>query len=210
MKIVIVSDDVLKQELLSQPLSADLDIQWLGSGEKLNNDHPIDACIDLLFEDNADRKRWLKELHTSLVVVNAVLTPLSALKEDFVRINGWPGFLCRNIIEAASVSDGLKEKAETLFAKLGRKTEWVPDVPGFVSPRIIATIINEAFLVLEERVSVEEEIDTAMKLGTNYPFGPFEWGQKIGYGKVYSLLELLGNEQNRYKPSILMKGKILV
>jgi 3-hydroxybutyryl-CoA dehydrogenase len=149
-------------------------------------------------------------MHTSLIVVNAVLTPLSVMRGDFVRINGWPGFLSRNIMEAACSNVALMKNAEMLFSRLGRTTEWVPDEPGFVTPRIVAAIINEAFLALEEKVSREEEIDTAMKLGTNYPYGPFEWGQKIGYGKVYSLLELLGNEHSRYKPSILMKGKILV
>ena len=41
-------------------------------------------------------------------------------------------------------------------------------------------IINEAFLALQEGVSTKEEINTAMKLGTNYPLGPFEWVEKIG------------------------------
>jgi 3-hydroxybutyryl-CoA dehydrogenase len=59
-------------------------------------------------------------------------------------------------------------------------------------------------------VSVEKEIDTAMKLGTNYPYGPFEWGEKIGLGKVVSLLEVLEKEQIRYKPCALLKKMILV
>jgi len=71
-------------------------------------------------------------------------------------------------------------------------------------------IINEAFLTVEENVSVEKEIDTAMKLGTNYPYGPFEWGEKIGLNKVVYLLEVLEKEQNRYKPAGLLKNKILV
>jgi 3-hydroxybutyryl-CoA dehydrogenase len=79
-----------------------------------------------------------------------------------------------------------------------------------VSARVISTIINEAFLTVEENVSVEKEIDTAMKLGTNYPYGPFEWGEKIGLDKVVSLLEVLEKEQNRYKPCPLLKNKILV
>jgi 3-hydroxybutyryl-CoA dehydrogenase len=93
---------------------------------------------------------------------------------------------------------------------LGRKTEWVPDVAGFITPRVVATVINEAFLALEENVSVETEIDTAMKLGTNYPYGPFEWGQKIGLQNIHSLLDALSKEQIRYKPSKLLKEKTLV
>ena len=40
------------------------------------------------------------------------------------------------------------------------------------------------FLQLGENVSTRDEIDTAMKLGTNYPFGPFEWAEKIGLKNI--------------------------
>ena len=49
-----------------------------------------------------------------------------------------------------------------------------PDIPGFISARVVSMIINEAYFALEEEVSSKEEIDTAMKLGTNYPYGPFD------------------------------------
>ena len=97
----------------------------------------------------------------------------------FVRINGWPGFLKRPVVEASSNSKTIKEKAEKIFNDLDKKTEWVPDEPGFITARIIAMIINEAWFALEEGISTKEEIDTAMKLGTNYPYGPFEWGSKL-------------------------------
>jgi 3-hydroxybutyryl-CoA dehydrogenase len=64
----------------------------------------------------------------------------------------------------------------------------VPDDPGFVTPRIISKIINEATLALQEGVSTKEEIDAAMKLGTSYPYGPFEWSDKIGNDKIQKLL----------------------
>ena len=52
-------------------------------------------------------------------------------------------------------------------------------------------IVNEAFIALKEDVSTKNEIDTAMKLGTNYPYGPFEWCEKIGREKIRSLLQQL-------------------
>ena len=73
----------------------------------------------------------------------------------------------------------------------------------------MASIINEAFFALEENVSTEEEIDTAIKLGTPYPFAPFEWGKKIGLHHIYSLLATLSRQQTRYSPSLLLKQAAL-
>ena len=69
---------------------------------------------------------------------------------------------------------------------------------GFIAARIIAMIINEAYYALEENVSTKEQIDIAMKLGTNYPYGPFEWSEKIGIEKIYLLLEKLSVQNKRY------------
>jgi 3-hydroxybutyryl-CoA dehydrogenase len=68
-------------------------------------------------------------------------------------------------------------------------------------------IINEAYLALGEGVSTPEEIDTAMKLGTNYPFGPIEWGSHIGLQNVVTLLHKLSVVQPRYTPADLLVQK---
>ncbi|MEO5650820.1 MAG: 3-hydroxyacyl-CoA dehydrogenase family protein, partial [Ginsengibacter sp.] len=67
--------------------------------------------------------------------------------------------------------------------------------------RVISMIINEAFYTLKENVSTKKEIDLAMKLGTNYPFGPFEWAEKIGLENVFNLLKKLSEKEERYIPS---------
>jgi 3-hydroxybutyryl-CoA dehydrogenase len=69
-------------------------------------------------------------------------------------------------------------------------------------------IINEAYLALGEEVSTIPEIDTAMKLGTNYPNGPFEWCDLIGAANVSALLEKLSQQNTRYTPAPLLKQKI--
>ena len=86
-----------------------------------------------------------------------------------------------------------------------KKTEWTPDIPGFITARVISTIINEAYFSLEGKVSSREEIDTAMKLGTSYPYGPFEWSRIIGIKNIYSLLNILSRKNKRYLPSDLLK-----
>jgi 3-hydroxybutyryl-CoA dehydrogenase len=209
MKVLVLATTELKAELLALPVSRDVQLEWLATPV---DPAPVaaDACIDLLFDNTKERINWLRQLNTSLVVINSVIVPVKDIGEDFIRINGWKTFLGRTVMEAACNNNYLKTGAEKLFTALGRKTEWVADIPGFVTPRIVASIINEAFLALEEGVSTETEIDTAMKLGTNYPYGPFEWGQKIGLQDVHSLLKALSKEQIRYKPSALLIKKTLV
>jgi 3-hydroxybutyryl-CoA dehydrogenase len=77
---------------------------------------------------------------------------------------------------------------------------------GFIFPRTIAQIINEAYFALEEGVASKEDINRAMKFGVNYPKGPFEWAAgKERY--VHCLLEELYNKtgNKRYRPSPLLE-----
>jgi 3-hydroxybutyryl-CoA dehydrogenase len=62
-------------------------------------------------------------------------------------------------------------------------------------------IINEAYFALDDAVSSKAEIDIAMKLGTNYPWGPFEWAEKIGLNNIYLLLQKLSLTNKRYQPA---------
>ena len=171
-----------------------------------------DLYIDLDFVNEPGRVDALRRLLPGVVVVNAVVSTLEEIGYPFIRINGWPGFLERTIHEVV-VSE--EEEVDVLLAgiyeKLGREYRLVPDTPGMISGRILATIINEAYYTWEEEVSTREEIDIAMKLGTNYPLGPFEWGRRIGLEKVAGLLTALSRNNGRYTPSnsLLEAAKVL-
>ena len=64
-----------------------------------------------------------------------------------------------------------------------------------IAGRILATIVNEAASAVEEGVATPEAVDLAMKLGTNYPRGPLEWGEAIGLASVVATLDRLDAEQ---------------
>ena len=70
-----------------------------------------------------------------------------------------------------------------------------------IAARVIAMVVNEAYFALGDGVSTKSSIDTAMKLGTNYPYGPFEWSEKIGLKKIYALLNKLNETDSRYIPA---------
>jgi 3-hydroxybutyryl-CoA dehydrogenase len=204
--IAVIANDLQKEEWQAQGLKDSVQLNWL------NEIMPVagaDCYIDLLFAPVAERIDLLKKLQPAVIIVNDVITTLDKLPANFIRINGWPGFLKQQIVEAACNDAKNKLIASTIFAGFNKKIEWVPDIPGLISARVISMIINEAYFTLEEGVSSKEEIDTAMKLGTNYPFGPFEWETKLGLKNVYDLLSALAQINPRYKPSELLKQEVL-
>lgn len=77
---------------------------------------------------------------------------------------------------------------------------------GFIFPRTIVQIINEAHFALEESVASRNDIDRAMKYGVNYPKGPFEWSKGRELYVLTLLDELFKKTQDkRYLPSSLLK-----
>ena len=104
-------------------------------------------------------------------------------------------------------SAGGEKTAKKVFDELGWDYQLVPDITGMISARIAGAIINEAYHTLQAKVSTRSEIDIAMKLGTHYPYGPFEWSKKIGLKKVYEMLLQLSKENSRYEVSTLLKDE---
>ena len=60
-----------------------------------------------------------------------------------------------------------------------------------VEARILAAIVNEAASAVEDAAATPEAVDTAMRLGTNWPEGPLAWGERIGLAAVVGTLDAL-------------------
>jgi 3-hydroxybutyryl-CoA dehydrogenase len=203
MKIAVIAHPTQQQALLSRGVSASLELVWL---EQPQVELQADACIDLLFEEEDHRvllEKW-QQAQKGIVLVSSVITTCSQLPHGFIRFNGWNGFLENELVELAGGTSKQRALVEQLLTSFYRKAEWVPDQVGFIAPRVLANIINEAYMTLEEKVSDKTQIDIAMQLGTNYPMGPFSWSQKIGLKKVYQLLVAMSEENNRYRPAHLL------
>jgi 3-hydroxybutyryl-CoA dehydrogenase len=204
MKVLVLADAAMRREL-GEPLGQDIELTWTEDLGLVNEDLRNGYCIDLLFQNNSDRIENLKKLNCSVIIVNSVIDTVAEIDKDFIRINGWPTFLLRERVEASFQLEHPKESAERLFSIFHKSIEWVPDVTGMVTARIVSSIINEAYFALEENVSGKEEMDIAMKLGTNYPYGPFEWASLIGVENIYRLLDRLSIEKERYRPAGLLR-----
>ncbi|HLX66678.1 MAG TPA: 3-hydroxyacyl-CoA dehydrogenase family protein [Puia sp.] len=173
--------------------------------DELVKHRPADLYVDLDFEPEETRIAALSRLLSVPVMVNAVSTTIAAIGQPFVRINGWPGMLERTVHELVVPDAGVAAQITRLYEASGRSFRAAPDIPGMVSGRILAVLINEAWYTWESGVSSKEEIDTAMRLGTNYPLGPFEWGERIGLDGVVELLEVMSRSDSRYRPAESLK-----
>lgn len=117
------------------------------------------------------------------------------------RFCGWPGFADRTVWEvAACTPEADASHLPAMAQALGVQLRLVANVPGLVAPRVLACIINEACFGLAEGICSPADMDTAMKLGTNYPQGPVSWAQQIGPARVQHLLQRMAATDARYQP----------
>jgi 3-hydroxybutyryl-CoA dehydrogenase len=128
----------------------------------------------------------------------------SAEIEDSVHSFALPNLDTATLVELAhtpATTRAEAEAAEAYFRSMGKHVEWVGRAPGLVLGRIVCQIVNEAHFAVAEGVATAADIDVAMRLGFNWPRGPFEWARAIGPGRVVRVLDALRREldDERYR-----------
>jgi 3-hydroxybutyryl-CoA dehydrogenase len=201
MTIAAIAKNHVEKDLQSFFAGEDIDWMLLKTVPAPEELCQADIVLDLDFVNEGGRCELLARLQPALIIVNAVVPTLEEIGRSFVRINGWPGFRGRKTHELVTPDEATTQRLQAWYGRVGYSFRLVPDTAGMIAPRIVAGIINEAWHAWEEQVSTKEEIDTAMKLGTNYPFGPFEWGEHIGLGQIAGLLWSLYKADPRYLPA---------
>jgi len=111
------------------------------------------------------------------------------------------------LTRSATTTSVAAERAEEFFASLGRHVAWVEDAPGLVLGRIVCQLVNEACFAVTEGVGTPEDIDDGMKLGLNYPRGPFGWLEAVGPTHVLAVLDALRIElgEERYRAAPMLR-----
>ncbi|MFG6119758.1 3-hydroxyacyl-CoA dehydrogenase [Thalassobacillus sp. B23F22_16] len=110
------------------------------------------------------------------------------------------------IVRGLETSDETAEVIRTVAEQMGKETVVVNEFPGFVTSRISTLVGNEAFYMLQEGVGTPEEIDKAIKLGLNYPMGPFELGDLVGLDARLNNLKYLHEKLGeKYRPAPLLE-----
>jgi 3-hydroxybutyryl-CoA dehydrogenase len=178
---------------------------------------PTDVVFDFLLHEQPERLSIYAP--EQVVFCNAVTVQLAALVKKveleasctLIGFNGLPTLLNRPVLEVSLLNPQHEEKLKDICAALDTEYLLVDDRVGMVTPRILCMIINEACYTLQERTASIADIDQGMKLGTNYPKGPFEWANQLGVKNVYDVLHAVyeDTKEERYKICPLLKTKYL-
>jgi 3-hydroxybutyryl-CoA dehydrogenase len=110
-------------------------------------------------------------------------------------------------IRGLETSDEAFNTVAATAEKMGKVFVRAQDYPGFAVNRILMPMINEAVYALYEGVASVQDIDTAMKLGTNQPMGPLELADFIGLDTCLAIMNVLhdGLADTKYRPCPLLK-----
>lgn len=103
-------------------------------------------------------------------------------------------------------SESALRRSIAFLRRMGKEVTVVGDPPGQVLTRLLSCLINEAAFALEEGIASAADIDTAMRLGLNYPAGPIEWSSRLGLETVVTTLDGLhayyGEDRYRVAPRL--------
>lgn len=180
-----------------------------------------DMVIEAVIEDLEVKKQVfsLTEENTAgdvIIATNTSTLPVIELAMSTKRpekvagihfFNPAPVMKLVEIVRTVKTSQETVDTARLFAESLGREPVITRDRPGFIVNRILFPMINEAVFALEEGMGSTEEIDKAMKLGTNQPIGPLALADLVGLDVSLDVLNVLYSEFNdsKYRPAPLLK-----
>jgi 3-hydroxybutyryl-CoA dehydrogenase len=184
-----------------------------------NDGRPFDIVVDLEIVRDPSTYATRRDLYgeARIVIVNALCSTATAASQ----VLGMPGVVATTFLPGVTPNAAHIELAPAMQCDrttfddavaivqdlIGRPVERVEDRVALVSARVLAMIINEAAFAVMEGVASASDIDTAMKLGTNYPNGPLAWCDAIGGDIIVTILDGLYDEyrEERYRACTLLR-----
>jgi 3-hydroxybutyryl-CoA dehydrogenase len=193
----------------------------LRPGRSTDDAAQCDFAVEAVVENETIKKKVHEGLakamrETAIIASNTSsipITRLAAAVPNPKRVIGMhfmhpvPVLTLVEIIPAIQTADETFQATQALARRMGKTTVVSKDLPGFIVNRILIPMVNEACFVLQEGLASAEDIDTAMKLGTNQPMGPLTLADFIGLDTCLSIAEVLhrGFGEGKYRPSPLLR-----
>lgn len=186
----------------SQALEADFAIEAVTENEELKKS---------IFKelDGVVRPGGVMATNTSSIPITrigaATRRPEAVIGMHFM--NPVPLMSLVEIIRGAATSDATFAATQSLAERMGKTTVVSRDFPGFIVNRILIPMLNEACFALMEGLGTAQDIDTAMKLGTNQPMGPLQLADFIGLDTVLYIADVLykGLGDSKYRACPLLR-----
>jgi 3-hydroxybutyryl-CoA dehydrogenase len=109
----------------------------------------------------------------------------------------------RTMMLTVTTAPAVRDAAHALLASDEVPVTVIGDSVGFVAQRVIATIVNIAANIAQRAIAEVQDLETAVRVGLGYPFGPLHWGDRIGAAKILRILngQLRTTGDPRYRPS---------
>ena len=181
----------------------------------------VDLAIEAATENEELKKKIFKDLdgvvkEGGILATNTSSIPITRIAAVTKRpeavigmhfMNPVPVMQLVELIRGAATSDETYQRTRAAAEKMGKTTVVSRDFPGFIVNRILIPMLNEACFALMEGLGTVEDIDTAMKLGTNQPMGPLQLADFIGLDTCLYIAEVLhkGLGDSKYRPCPLLR-----
>ncbi|MBF5096509.1 3-hydroxyacyl-CoA dehydrogenase [Azospirillum sp. INR13] len=121
-----------------------------------------------------------------------------------VAIDPLPDFSVHRTLMLTAVTAGeARDAAWALLAADGGRVTVINDSPGFITQRVLATIVNIAATIAQRGIATVEDLEDAVRLGLGYPLGPLSWGDRIGGSRILEILHAIQEQTGdpRYRPN---------
>ncbi len=202
---------------------AEKSLQNLSNASDLNDFADCDIVIEAIIEQFEIKASLFQQLDSIIKPEGILASNTSSISitkmaaatkrpEQFIGVhfmNPVPVMKLVEIIRGLQTNDKTYETIIHLCKTIEKTTVLGIDTPGFIVNRILCPMINEAIFLVQEGVR-PEDVDTAMKLGTNQPMGPLTLADFVGLDTLLYILQLLHRElgEDKYRPCPLLASYV--
>jgi 3-hydroxybutyryl-CoA dehydrogenase len=184
----------------------------------------VDMVVEAIFEEIGVKKETFKKLDeftrpeiilaTNTSSLPIVEIAISTRRPDKVVgmhfFNPAPIMKLVEVVKSLTTSDETVQIAYDFSKALGKEPVKAKDIPGFIVNRILIPMLNEAVFTLQDGIGTPEDIDKAMKLGTNQPMGPLALIDLIGLDVTLDVIDVLYREfqDSKYRAAPLLRQMV--